>query len=145
MTILRQELRERVQIQVPVQTPNDDGGFNRSYSTLKTVWAGLKPIRKGFYIRGVQVDTNNTHEFKIRRAAIDTLGGAFSLGFSLGFTMGAHALSRIKSDFFLFVQRGSTIKGRLFRINQLEDSNERREYYIIRAEEIEEVGPNYII
>jgi len=143
MTLLRHKLRERVQVRTPVQSPNDDGGFDRSYTTMATIWAGFKAVKKGFYVRGVQVEEAATHEFLMRRTAIDTLGGGYSQGFSSGFSTGYHDLSHIKSNCFLFVQRGSTTKGRLFRIHEFEDAKERREYYKIRAEEIEEVSPNY--
>lgn len=143
MTWLASDLTERIQIRQAVDTPNDDGGYDRSYTTLLTVWSGIKSLSfKSRYFRGEQVEYTATHEFKIRRIAIATLGTTFSSGFGSDFDS-IKDLNPLKSDYFIFVQRGSTIKGRLFRIHEVIDKDERREYLRIYAEEIEEVGTGY--
>lgn len=143
MTWLASELRERIQFREPVQTANStSGGFDRSYTTLVTVWAGFKPLNKGYYIRGEQIDNDATHEFKVRRSALTTLGKSYSKGFSNGFDS-VTDLNIVKSNFFIFVKKSTATKGRLFRIRRIEDVKERREYLRIDATEIEEVGTGY--
>jgi head-tail adaptor len=143
MTRLASRLRKRVQFRIAVQTPNTtSGGYDRSYTTLATVWAGFKPLVKGRYIRGEQIINDATHEFEVRRSAVTTLGKSFSKGFSSGFDS-VTDLNIIKSDFFMFVQSSSTVKGRLFRIRSIEDVKERREFFKIDATEIEEQGTGY--
>lgn len=141
---LASRLKERIQIRkINSITPNDEGGFNRSYSTLLTIWAGFRPLSgRTKYIRGEQTEFFSTHEFTIRRSAVGNLGKAFSSAFDTNFDCIAD-LNPLKSDYFIFVQRGSTVKGRLFRINDIEDVNERKEYLIVLAEEIEEVGSGF--
>jgi head-tail adaptor len=147
MTWVVPKLRDRLQIKIPVQTENDAGGFDRSYSTLLTVWGEFKPTKFGFhaqaaYIRGEQIKNVITHEFVIRRSSIASLGKGFSSGFSTGFNQIAD-LTPLKSDYFLFVQRGSTIKGRVFKVHKIQDHQERREFIILFCEEIEEQGTGY--
>lgn len=139
MTWLVPKLRERVQVGKPTQTPNSDGGFDFDFDTLLTIWAGLKPVTPGQYIRGEQIGEGITHEFTIRRMAVASLGRTFGRGFSSGFDS-IEDLAPLKRDYFLFMQRGSTVKGRLFRIKDVKDNDERREYLRVQAGEIEERG-----
>lgn len=148
MTFLVPKLRKRVQVRIPVDTPNDSGGYDRTYTTVDTVWAGFKPKNQTRYIRGSQTETLKantqnlaTHEFTLRRVAVDTLGRQFGKGFGPGFDSIAD-LNPLKSEFFFFVQ-DTTVKGRLFRIINIMDHNERKEFLIVRAEEIEEQGIGY--
>lgn len=142
MTWLAPKLTQRVQVGKPTQTPNTDGGFDFAFDTLLTIWSGLKPVTPGQYIRGEQIGEGVTHEFKIRRSAVASLGRVFGKGFDGGFDSIAD-LAPLKRDYFLFMQRGSMVKGRLFRIKDVKDNDERREYLRVRAEEIEERGSGY--
>lgn len=149
MTWLAPKLNKRVQVRIPIQTPNDSGGFDRSYDTVSTIWGGYKPKNSTRYIRGVQTvslspDNQNvgTHEFIIRRVAIDTLGRQFGKGFGAGFDSIAD-LHPLKSEFFFFVQDSSTVKGRLFRIINITDNNEQKEFLKVDCKEIEETGTGY--
>jgi len=146
MTWLIPQLKERVQIGKPVQTANDNGGFDFSFDVLLTIWMGLKPSRFAGrgpeYIRGEQINENITHEFICRKSAVESLGRDFAKGFSEGFDS-IEDLAPLKSDYFLFLQRGSAVKGRLFRIHGVTDNKEQREYLKIGAEEIEERGTGW--
>ncbi len=163
MSWLCSALRERVQILIPRQIPNDDNGsldllFGNSmgesfefgpFSNLvpvKTIWAGFKPITfKGAgaqYDGGKQINEAVTHRFKVRRVAVDELGKQFGLSFSSSFKFMADLMG-LKSNYFLFVERSSTVKGRLFRIHNITDHKENREYLNVDAEEIEERGSGY--
>jgi head-tail adaptor len=141
------KLRHRVAIKKAVQTPNDDGGFDRSYVTLHTVWMDAKPMNEknpySEYIRGVETEEKATHRFKARVAAMDSvIGRGFSLGFSTGFDV-IIDMTTLKSDYFLFMQRDTSVQGRLFRIHSIANEEELNNYYIILAEEIEEQGVGY--
>ncbi len=146
MTWLVPQLKERVQIGKPDQSPNDDGGFDFSFDVVSTIWMGFLPStfqgRGSSYVRGEQINESVTHILKARRNSVESLGRGFTSGFSNGFDSIAD-LGLLKSEYFLFVQRGSTVKGRLFRIHDVTDNKEQREYLNISAEEIEERGTGY--
>jgi len=146
MSWLTPQLSKRVQIGNPTQTPNDDGGADFSFDVLMTIWMGIKPVsyvgRGAKYIRGEQVNEAITHEFKCRSIAVASLGREFGAGFGEGFRF-MPGLMALKSDYFLFLQSGSTVKGRLFKIHSVTDQKEQREYLNISAEEIEERGTGW--
>ena len=52
-------------------------------------------------------------------------------------------ITPLKADYFIFLQAGSTVKGRLFRIHRMLDNDGQGEYVKVRAEEIDEVGTGY--
>ena len=139
------KLRHRIQIRKATQTPNTEtGGFDRGYETLLTVWAGMKPTseysRYTSYIRGESTDEKvATHEFKVRYVAVKNLGKAFTSAFGDGFDS-IEDLNPLKSDYFIFLQNGSTVKGRLFQIVDIQRDDERKEWFAFRAKEIEEQG-----
>lgn len=146
MSFLASKLRHRIQIQKAVQTENDDGGFDQTYETLATVWAGIQPL-KGIreyvsIIRGESLANVETHEFIVRHSAVWNLGKQFSKAFSSDFDSIAD-LEPFKSDMFIFVQQGSTYKGRLFQIVNIKLDEERKEYIKFRALQIEEQGTGY--
>lgn len=149
MTWLAPKLRHRVQIRIPVQTPNDDGGFDVTYTTLITVWAGIKAIKTGLksfveHIRGESIANFETHEFRMRMEPIRSMIGSrsFSNGFSSGFNI-FKDINFAKSDWFLFVEDGSPTKGRSYRIKRIQPDDERKEYILIRAVEKEEQGSGW--
>lgn len=162
MAWLIPKLTHRVQILKPTQEPNDDGGFDFGFgipmgegfesgsfeylSPLKTVWMGLNPVGyKGTglkYIRGKQVSENVTHEFVARYLSVLALGKAFSGGFDSGYKSMSD-LSPLKSDYYLFLENGSKVKGRLFKIDSISNDKEQDEFLSIAAEEVEERGTGY--
>ena len=145
MTRLVHELRKQVQVVKPIQTPNVSGSFTRSYETLLTVWMGMKALSHATYIRGVQADIEAgkfTHEFKCRKEAVDRLNSEFTAAYTSAFDIMGD-LMPLKSDYFLLVEKGSTVKGRLFRIKRIMDKDERGEYLSLLTEEIEEKGTGY--
>ena len=148
MTFLANKLKERIQIRLVIQDHNNDNaGFDRTYETIKTIWGGMKALsfvgRGGDYIRGQQVnDQIATTIFTFRRNSFDSLGNSFSLGFGEGF-FSSSDLNTLKSNYFLFVERGSVVRGRLFKILGIVDKDERREFIKVTATEIEEQGTGY--
>lgn len=143
MTRLAHKLRKRAEVQTPIQTPNETtGGFDRSYTTIATIWVGLTPIKAGWYRRGVQTRETDTHEVLMRCVAVNRIGGGFAKGFSSGFAVGGD-LTNLKTNYFLFVRDGSNIKGRRFKINNIENADDDNEYYKLYVEELEEVGTGY--
>lgn len=148
---LAPKLKHRVEIQEPVQTGNLSGGFDRSYTTLVTIWAGIKEDTdlvssvRGMYIRGTQTIDEGTHEFTVRRAAVYySLNNAFNKEFSNAFD-NINDLNPLKSDNFIFLQAnsGSSTSGRRFKIirTRVDDSN--KEFVKIRVKEIEEIGTGW--
>ena len=84
----------------------------------------------------------DTHEFTIRRVALNSLGRAFTSAFSTD-EDSILDITPLKADYFIFLQAGSTVKGRLFRIHRMLDNDGQGEYVKVRAEEIDEVGTGY--
>ncbi len=153
MSRLLNKLKERVQILKPVDVENADGGFDRGYTILTTVWAEVVPMvamatspyGRPVYIREVQAEIGNiTHRFTIRTSSVSALGVGFSSGFSSGFDSIAN-IHPLSAEYFLFMQRASTIKGRLFQIRSVVDKDERREFLNVFAEEIEEQGTGLVL
>ena len=173
MTRLAYKLRNRMQILTPVITPNEDGGFDRGYFRLGTVWAGLEPISKFMrlnirYIRDQQIERGApTHIGFVRYTSAAAVSPtAFNLQFGSG--LNGHvggfgrqysnafdnsfrsfpAFTPLKSDYFMFLENGSgTGRGRLFRIYASADPQERREQIQVDLEEIEDHAslPTYTV
>lgn len=142
MTYLANKLKRRVEIRKSVQTPNDEGGYDRSYETLLTIWGGVEPIKANPYIRGTNSEEKtSSHKFTFRSIALSTLGKTFSFGFSMGFDVIAD-LNLLKAEFFLFLKKDG-VKGKLFRVNNIKNEGERNEFLTVLAEEIEEYGTGY--
>ena len=108
MTWMADKLNKRIQIRKGVQTPNSNGGYDRSYTTLTTIWAGLNEVSGTFrnfveVIRGESISAYDTHEFLVRNSAIKKLGQGFEeKGFSDGFDA-IEDISSVKSDYFIFL------------------------------------------
>ena len=146
MSWLVSKMNYEVQVGKPIQVANAEGGADFSFENLMTIWMGFKPI--GYktsgtkYVRGKQVSETATHEFIAMLSEFELLGREFVAAFGIGFD-GMGNLSPLKSDYFLFVQEGSSVKGRLFRILESQNVNEEDEYLSIIAEEIEERGTGF--
>lgn len=146
MSYLVPNLKHRVQIRQAIQEPNEYGGYDRNYRTLKTVWAEVMTtnLSTDFIeaIRGEQVNEVATHNFRVRYSAVYSLGKGFASAFSKGFNSGAD-INMLKSDYFLFLQNGSEDKGRLFRVRGTKRDERFKEFVKIKAEEIEEQGTGW--
>ena len=144
MSWLVPKLRYRIHIQKPVQSANSDGGFDREYETITTIYAGMNIIPEyGTYIRGQSIDDKIfTHEFIVRYSAIKNIGKGFSSGFANGFDS-LEDLNPLKSDYFIFLKDGSNVKGRLFQIINIQRDDERKEWFKFKVKEIEERGTGY--
>jgi hypothetical protein len=169
MSFLAKDLKHRIQIQRAVDTPIDDfGGLERSYETLLTIWAGIKQesdFRTSYVaaIRGQKIDEVESHEFTVRRSAVlgsigramadgfdssfdskevGGLGRTFNSAFDSGFDS-IQDLMPLKSDYFIFLNTNTTVKGRLFRISRLKMDEANKEYFKIKAIEIEEHGTGH--
>lgn len=140
MGYLAPKLNRRIQVCIANQTANADGGIDFGYTVQTTIWAEVKNTPDYIsYIRGEQLAEKRTHTFTVRNSAVESLGKSFSAAFNTGFKeMGD--LAQIKSDWFIFLERGSTVKGRLFKVRGLNRDERRKEYIVISADEIEERG-----
>lgn len=145
MGYMAPKLKQRIQICIPVETPNDRGGMDRTYETLLTVWAERKSLLTKFYhyvsfIRGQNVkDDLVTEAFVVRNEAVRSLGREYSKAFYASFDS-IEDLNPLKSNYYILEQRGSTVKGRLYRIEAVEKDDEFREHILFRCKEIEEKG-----
>jgi hypothetical protein len=142
MTYLADKLKYRVDVQKAIQDPTTPGGYDHSYNTLITVWGGVKPVKRGQYLRGVQVGETATHDFIFRKVSFMSLNMAFTSGFSSGFKI-FPSLNDLKTEYFLFVNKWNSIKGKRFRIKSVINNEEDDEFYKVFAEEIEERGTGY--
>ncbi len=140
MELSASKLRDRIRLQKASQTPDPvTGGFTRGYETLIEIWAEVKPLTHGSYVRGVQTETKPTHEINIRRLAVhDLLVGSFSRSFSSAFKkVDVHP---IKAEDFIFVPRGSSGSGDLYRVRRVMEVGASREQLSFLCEELEEQG-----
>lgn len=148
MSYLAPNLKHRVEIRQGLQEPNEYGGYDRTYRTLKTIWCEVMTtnLSTDFIeaIRGEQVNEVATHNFRVRYSAVRFLGQSFTGGFSGAFNTGAD-INMLKSDYFLFLQdgTGNVNAGRLFRIRGIKRDERFKEFVKIRAEEIEEQGTGW--
>jgi len=162
MTWLAPQLNKRIKLLKAIQDPVDFGGMERSYLPITSLWAGMKPVKGGQYIRGVQIDKETTHIFTIRQSGVLSLGRQFATGFSSGYDSIADQ-APVKVEYFIFLDYGSQIttafsnafwldftkiniyEGRLFRIRTVENHKEQHEYFIMECNEIEEQNTGYKI
>jgi len=69
MPINAGQLDRRVQLQGRVTTRGNDGSVTRTYLTLATVWASIRPVRGREYWAAQQVNAEITHEVMVRYQA----------------------------------------------------------------------------
>lgn len=143
MSWLVNKLRHRIQIQKPVQTPNADGGADLTYETQTTIWSEMKQVSDYIKaIRGASTLDKTTHTFRVRKVAVENLGRDFSSAFDTSVDNIAD-LNMIKADWFIFMERGSTVKGKRYRITGMLPDDDRNEFVKIAAEELEEAGTGW--
>lgn len=146
---LAHKLKYRIRICEGIQDPNDAGGFDRSYKTLTTVWAGIEILsdfaRNTFSrVRGGNDSDGKspTHRFLVRFSAIQNMGKQMNKAFSSAFNS-IEDLIPLKSDMFVFLETGSNYKGRLFQIMDIYPDEQNKEFIKFTAAEIEEQGTGY--
>ncbi len=140
---LAPKLKQRIQIQKPIQTAKASGLTATTYETLATIWAAVEPVSDYLQaVRGVQNAETPTHKFKIRAVAISVLGKAFEVGFDTGYK-NMSDINQIKSDWFLFMEQGSTAKGTRYRIKGMQRDDSCHEFINILAKEYQEAGTGY--
>lgn len=135
------QLRYQVQVRETVQTEESEGGLDLEFTTLKTIWAGITAVSPNKYVRYSSVEDFDSisHEFLVRRSAVDDLHTSYSQGYSTGYDS-IPDLIPLKGTMFFFLEQGTTSKGRLFKIQRPMDKDERRENLLILCEEVEERG-----
>lgn len=140
---LAPKLRHRVQIRKPILTPKSTGSLATTYETLTTIWAEVKQTSEYIKaIRGAQTQGNYTHVFTVRTAAIIQIGREYDLGFDTGFK-NMSDINPIKSEWFLFMQHGTTTKGTLYRVTGMQRDDDHNEFAKIYAEEMFEKGTGW--
>lgn len=143
MSWMAPKLDRRIQIQKAVNDPVSTGSFERTYTTLKRIWANIRVDHKAAYvaaIRGVNSDEEvNTHLIKVRRVAVERLGVHFSKAFDSSFDSIAD-INAVKSNYFVFIEETNQTIGRRLMINGTQLDEVNREYININATEIEERG-----
>lgn len=148
MTWLAPKLDRRIQIQKPIQSAAAYGALETTYTTLKTIWAEVKPVsdnsrRFAVSIRGQNAtDEIETHIFTVRMAALKGLGTEQGKAFSSAFDT-IDDINQIKSNYFIFLNTGSSVKGRRFRIKGARLDESRDEYVSIFASELSEEGTGW--
>jgi head-tail adaptor len=143
MSWLVNKLRHRLQIQTTIQTPEATGGMDLTFNTETTVWGEVKPVSDYIKaIRGAQTGTNITHHALVRKVGIESLTRAFSSAFDTSVDQMAD-MNIVKADWFVFMERGSSVKGRRFRVRGIINDDDRNEFVKIALEEIEETGTGW--
>lgn len=145
MKFLCDELTYRAKLQKAVQTPNDDGGYTRSYETIKSFWLGLQeesPYLNA--VRGVNIGEGVTQIGKARFQSLQSLGAAFNNAFSYAFNS-IPDINTVKSNYFIFVQEDSATRGRLFQIMGMGRDEKNRQLIRIQMHYIEEQGTGFQI
>lgn len=167
MTNLAASLRDRIWILRAEQTPNSDGGFTQTYVLLVGVWAAILPLGNDVfnrirYLGSVQVEDNMTHQITIRRIGVEHIGAEYDPdAFDDAFRTGGNLLP-MKGDYYVFVPYGDVLdgaygdaysedefrslaasRGRLMKIEQAFDPNERFEQIKLLCSAIEEWDGNY--
>lgn len=141
MKFLVDELKYRAYLKEPIQTPNDEGGFDLSYKTLLSFWIGLD--LESSYLRAVRGENTSgqgvTQIGKARWKTFENLGAAFSIGFSLGFD-NIPDINPVKGNYFLFIESGRSTKGRMFKVLGMAPDERDHTWIKIQLNEIEEQG-----
>jgi len=143
MSWLVNKLRHRLQIQTPNQDPTSVGGMALTFNTETTVWGEVKPVSDYIKaIRGAQTGESITHHAMVRKVGIESLTRAFSSAFDTSVDQMAD-MNIVKADWFVFMERGSSVKGRRFRVRGIINDDDRNEFVKIALEEIEETGTGW--
>lgn len=140
MTYMTPVLKYKVHFKKGEYTPNDDGGLDISYTTLKTCWAGIKNVSKFVEaIRNESITDVWTIEIIVRKSSVERLGVGFSTGFSSGFDS-IPDINPIKANMFCLIEAGAAYRGRLFKVVSTQLDEDKKEYLKVRLKEVEEHG-----
>ncbi len=60
------ELRQRITLQSPVDTPDGEGGFSRQWQTIATVWASSDAASPRMRFEAAQQEYSTSHRITIR-------------------------------------------------------------------------------
>lgn len=60
------EMRHRLLIEEPVETPDSEGGVTRSFAPLTTIWAKVELLRGRSDVEGDALQARITHRITIR-------------------------------------------------------------------------------
>lgn len=147
MTWLAPKLNKRIQIQQPSQTAASSGALEMTFTTLKTIWAEVKPVSRytafAAMVRGQNTNEGQeTHIITVRTGAIIGLNRETSKAFSSAFD-NIDDIYQLKSNYFIFLNDGSSTKGRRFAIKGMQLDEANGEFIKIFAEEMEEVGTGW--
>ena len=74
------ELRHRLTLEEPVETPDGAGGMTRTYETLATLWAKVEPVSSREQVVASAPGATITHRIVIRRRDDVTTRHRFRLG-----------------------------------------------------------------
>jgi SPP1 family predicted phage head-tail adaptor len=74
------ELRHRLVIEAPVETPDEAGGVARTFSALATVWAAIEPVSADHRLIADRAMAALSHRIVLRRRDDLTLNHRFRLG-----------------------------------------------------------------
>jgi head-tail adaptor len=170
MAWMANKLRNRIQLKYAVQTPESSGGLDKTYVKLLRLWAEIIHMRTtstnnmGYEAwRNVSADDVETHQFKVRYGSTisktvrafaggfddgydskytDGLSRAFSLGYSTAFNS-ILDMDPIKANYFVFLENGSQIKGKLFRIRRIIFDEIHKEWILINCSAVDERGTGF--
>jgi hypothetical protein len=129
--------------------PVAGGKAVRSYVTFATIFMELRALRDSEIIRSVDIGNPVSHEIRVRKSAVDSLGNQFSSAFSTDWDAIAD-INTMKADYYILilysddglpVVEGAEIpKGRLFKIRGMRPDDEYREWIKLGVQEVEEKG-----
>jgi SPP1 family predicted phage head-tail adaptor len=74
------ELRHRLVIEAPAETPDGAGGVTRTFSTIATVWAAIEPVSADGRLIADREMAALGHRIVLRRRDDLTLNHRFRLG-----------------------------------------------------------------
>jgi SPP1 family predicted phage head-tail adaptor len=60
------ELKHRLTLEEPVETPDGAGGVTRSYATVTTLWAAVTPVAARASVEAASLAATITHRILIR-------------------------------------------------------------------------------
>ena len=107
MSFIADKLKHRIVILKAVMTPNDSGGYDRSYEKIIEIWAQIKQNKSTFSdlvksIRQTNVLENRVN-FMIRTSAFKSFGKQFSSAFDTSVDTVAD-FNPIDGEYFIYVK-----------------------------------------
>jgi hypothetical protein len=145
MKVMANKLKYRAHLYRPIQTPNDSGGFDRTFEDEYQWWCEIE--NESVYIksiRGEQIQEGVTHILKSRWMAVKNFGKAFTSGFSAGFD-NIRDVNCMKNNHYIFIQESVSYRGRLFKIEGMIRDEQFREWARIQVHEELEMGAGAVV